>query len=196
MKYNKFTAMITPFINARGNSIMFPPESLEATVNISVQQIYNEYRWTWLLEDETLTSLTALWDNFSQDLKYPVKYHLEAEQDWWTLNPVRSINDLNSGSYWVFNKTFIVADEWTCTVTYLRDYNFLNYVSNSTQEIPLPDKLVPALYYLVLSQLDLIDVQQSQWQPANNFNKYQYEISNLKANDIWFESTLISGNAQ
>jgi hypothetical protein len=52
------------------------------------------------------------------------------------------------------------------------------------------------LYYLVLSQLDMVDVQQLAWQPTANFNKYQYEIKNLTANDVWYEAQLIWGNPQ
>lgn len=196
MKYNKFDAMIIPFINARWNSIMFPSESKETTVNVSVQQIYNEYKWMWLLEDEALNNFTAVWDNFTKELKYPIKYHLWVEKDWGSISMKNWINDLTSGSYVVDNKDLIVTEDWEYTISYLRDYEFLSYAGNPTLEIPLPDKLIPALYYLVLSQLDLVDVQQLQWQTTSNFSKYQYEIANLKANDIWYESQLISGNAQ
>lgn len=196
MKYNKFTAMINPFINARWNSIMFPPEALETTINISIQQIYNEYKWSWLVEDESLSITKALWDNFIKELLYPVKYHIGLSIDWADQSVQQSINDVSDGSYAIKWKDIIVWTEWDYEFTYLRWYEFLWYKSDSSLEMPIPEKCIPALYYLVLSQLDLIDVQQLQWQPTSNFTKYQYEISNLKLDDIWYEQTLISGNAQ
>jgi hypothetical protein len=68
--------MIYPFINARGNSIMFPPESLQATINLSVQQIYNEYKWSWLFVDEEINTFTDLTRYYTADIVNPVKYVL------------------------------------------------------------------------------------------------------------------------
>lgn len=198
MKYNTFLSMIQPFINARGNSIIFPPQSIEATVNLSVQQIINEYKWSWLLEDETVDTFTNVWNYYTAKLTYPCKYALwlEYTEDNNTkeLTPEHSTTGIDEDIYKINLDTLYVKEEKTYTFTYLRDYNFLNYVSDSSLDIPLPDKCIPALYYLVLSQLDMIDVQQLQWQPVNNFNKYQYEMKNLKENDMSYEAQLIWSN--
>jgi len=195
MNYNKFVSMITPFINARGNSIMFPPESLETTINIAIQQIYNEYRWWWLITDETINEFNVLWDVYVWQLETPVKYLISCSKWSQELNPCSSKQDLTNTSYMVKWTSLIVRDNEEHVVTFLKDYNFINYTSEWTTKIPLPDKLIPALYYLVLSQLDLVDVQQLQWQPSANFSKYQYEINNAKLDDTQFSQTLTSNNS-
>jgi len=55
---------------------MFPPQTIEATVNLSVQQIYNEYKWMWLLTDEEISTFTDLTRYFTADIANPVKYVL------------------------------------------------------------------------------------------------------------------------
>ena len=37
---------------------MFPPQAIEATVNLSVQQIYNEYKWKFKFLDEIIDTFT------------------------------------------------------------------------------------------------------------------------------------------
>lgn len=207
MLYNTFLWMIMPFINARGNSIMFPPQSIEATVNLSVQQIYNEYKWSWLLEDEEISTFTDLTKYYTADIANPVKYILWLEYidntTKYELFPEHSttqlwIRDSNVTNYNYVQKdqTLYLYEQHDYTLTYIKDYTFQWYVSNPSTEIPIPNKMIPALYYLVLSQLDLIDAQQLQGQPANNFNKYQYEIKNAKSNDMWYDAQLIWANPQ
>ena len=110
--------------------------------------------------------------------------------------PEHSTTQINKTTYVARDQTLYTEEEHNYTLTYIRDYTFLWYVANSSTEIPIPNRFIPALYYLVLSQLDMIDAQQLQWQPANNFNKYQYEIKNLKANDMWYEAQLVWANPQ
>ena len=201
MLYNQFLWLVRPFINARWNSIMFPPQSLEATVNISVQQIYNEYKWSWLFTDEDISAFTDLTKYFVADIANPVKYILGLEyqnENDYTIEmfPEHSRTQIDETTYTTEWQTLLVKEEHDYTLTYIKDYTFMAYAANPSLEIPIPNNVLPALYYLVLSQLDLVDAQQLQWQPANNFNKYQYEIKNLKANDMWYEAKLIWGNPQ
>ena len=201
MLYNSFLYLVMPFVNARWNSIMFPPQTIEATVNLSVQQIYNEYKWMWLLTDEEISTFTDLTRYFTADIANPVKYVLWLEySDTWgntiEMTPEHSTTEITETLYVQREQLLYLKEEHDYTLTYIRDYTFLWYVADSTLQIPLPTRFIPALYYLVLSQLDLIDAQQLSGQPANNFNKYQYEMKNLKANDMWYESQLIWGNPQ
>jgi len=201
MLYNSFLWLIYPFINARWNSIMFPPQSLEATINISIQQIYNEYKWSWLLEDEDITEFTDLTKYFTAQVANPIKYILWLEYtDSWDnvieMFPEHSRTQISETTYSKRWQTLLLKEEHEYIFTYIKDYSFLSYVANPSTEIPIPTSFLPALYYLVLSQLDLVDAQQLQWQPANNFNKYQYEMKNMKANDMWYEALLTWGNPQ
>jgi len=68
--------------------------------------------------------------------------------------------------------------------TYYKQYSFVNYLADTWIELPVPDNFIPALYYLVISQIDMIYVQQLESQPVSNFNKYQYEIDKLKKDDL------------
>lgn len=203
MQYNTFLAMIIPFINARWNSIMFPPQSIEATVNLSVQQIYNEYKWKFKFVDEIIDTFVDTWTYFVWTTAFPIQYSLWLEYTENTivkeLRPEHSVtefDELENAIYVVWTDNIKVREEQTYTFTYVKDYLFLSYVADPSLEIPLPNRFIPALYYLVLSQLDLIDVQQLQGQPANNFNKYQYEMKNLKDNDMQYSAQLIWANPQ
>ncbi len=193
-------SMVRPFINARWNSIMFPPESLETTTNVAVQQIYNEYKWSWKVLDETVDTFVSNGNNYIATLANQCQYALwlESEENDIVTEyyPELSVTQLDDYKYLIQWDKLTVTTEKTYTFTYIKDYEFLPYASDGSLEIPIPNKFIPALYYLVLSQLDLIDVQQLQWQPVNNFNKYQYEIKNLKDNDRWFESVFVWANPQ
>jgi len=187
---------------------MFPPESLQATINLSVQQIYNEYKWSWLFVDEEINTFTDLTRYYTADIVNPVKYVLWLEYDDTNTNtielfPEHSITQLSKRTDSNSNCKYVQKDqllylheEHDYILTYIKDYVFQPYATTAGIDIPIPNKCIPALYYLVLSQLNLIDVQQLAGQPANNFNKYQYEIKNLKANDMWYEAQLLWANPQ
>jgi hypothetical protein len=76
------------------------------------------------------------------------------------LNPEHSTTQLNSTTFIARDQTLYVTSEQNYTLSYIRDYIFLPYVNTPSLNIPLPTKCIPALYYLVLSQLDMVDVQQ------------------------------------
>lgn len=198
MRYNSFMAMIIPFVNSRGELFVFPPEALEATVNLSIQQIYNEYKWSWLLTEDTLSTFNDAWTYLIKEGTNPIKYSLWVEKTLnWTdsdLVPARSITELSECTYLINGSNLIVSEEATYIHSYLRDYTFQSYLSDPSMELDIPEKFIPALYYLVLSQIDLIDAQQLQWQPASNFNKYVYEMKNLSSNDMMFSAQLIWAN--
>lgn len=199
MLYNSFVWMIRPFINARGNSLVFPPEAIQATINVCVQQIYNEYKWSWQLVDEDVTTFTELPNYFTADITHPIKYILWLEYTDDGDNTIelfceRSRTQIDEDNYAKLWQKLLLKEEHDYVFTYIKNYTFLQYSNETSLDIPVPDSHIPALYYLVLSQLDLIDVQQLVWQPANNFNKYQYEMKNLKDNDIWYELQLIWAN--
>lgn len=190
MKYSEFYSMIFPVINARGNSMLYSRESIMNIVNIWIQQIYNEYRWSFLFDTvEVLKwNITPFSWYFKYNLIERIKQPLQLSYlDWNTyipLNPAKSLLDFNEQTFLAYGKELFMKEKKDYLFTYYKQYTFKDYLTNMGVELPIPDNFIPALYYLVLSQIDMIYVQQLDWQPSSNFNKYQYEIDKLKKDDL------------
>ena len=60
MQYSSFVALIFPIINSRGNSMLYTKPGLEAIINICIQQIYNEYRWSFQFKTIELPKLAQV----------------------------------------------------------------------------------------------------------------------------------------
>lgn len=190
MKYSEFYSMIFPVINARGNSMLYSKEWIMNVTNLAIQQIYNEYRWSFLFD--TVEVLEWNIANYLSYYKYNlidwVKQPLQLSYLDWDryipLNPAKSLLDFNDQTFLAYGKELFMKEKKDYLFTYYKQYSFVNYLADTWIELPVPDSFIPALYYLVISQIDMIYVQQLESQPVSNFNKYQYEIDKLKKDDL------------
>jgi hypothetical protein len=83
-----------------------------------------------------------------------------------------------------YNKEVTVHKDKECYFSYFQQYEFKDYLADTWVELPIPTSFIPALYYLVLSQIDPIYVQQAEGQIYNHYNKYQLEINKLKQDEV------------
>ena len=201
MKYNEFESMIIPFINVRWWDIIYPYESLSVAIENGIQDIYNEYKWSWtvnsaklVVDDWTDGNWYYLYDmgNVKQVIA------LEKFSEDWTyegeFTEVKKITDLNETTFLVSGNNLIVAEPIIVTATYMIDYTWRLFNKDTSVEIPLPNKMIPALYYLVLSQIDIIEVTQAESQTYSNYGKYTNKIKTLKENDLPMATSLAWGN--
>ena len=107
MKFNEFESMIVPFINVRGWDIVYPYESLSVAVHNAIQDIYNEYRWSWLLNTKKIEE--ADWTDWNWYYLY----------DMWNIKFVDTLEVLNT-STWIQE-----AYEKVTTVTELDEKKYL-----------------------------------------------------------------------
>jgi hypothetical protein len=186
MRYNQFRNMLLPFINSRWQWYIFNKESLDVSINIALQQLYNAYQWSFLIHSESITpdEFTGVegyaYATTDYNIKYPIAMDVEVDDEVIAYERWKLIIEITENRYLANWNRIIVKEPNKCTFYYYRDYSFQNFLENETLDLWIPDWLVPALYYLVLSIIDLIDVQQAEWQVGNNFNKYQYEIEMCK----------------
>jgi len=201
MKYNEFESMIVPFINVRGWDIVYPYESLSVAIENGIQDIYNEYKWSWLINSAGLTEESWIDSNwyYSYDMGN-VKEVLALEQfdtDWTYLGEfvqVKKITDLSENTFLVSGSYLIASQPIIVTATYMIDYTWRLFNRDTSADIPMPDKIIPALYYLVLSQIDIIEVTQAESQTYSNYWKYTNKIKTLKENDLPIATSLAWGN--
>ena len=196
MKYSEFYDTIFPVINARWNSMLYSKEWISSMVNLSIQQIYNEYRWSFLYVSESILSwnATTYLDRYKYNLLNKVKLPISLSYLDWDryidMGPAKSLLDLDKTTFLVYNDELYFKELKDYLFCYYKQYKFINYLADTWVELQIPDSFIPALYYLVLSQIDMIYVQQADWEYKSNFNKYQYEIDKLKKDDlppaIWF----------
>jgi hypothetical protein len=209
MQYSKLYAMIHPFINARWNSMIFTAEWLEAVVNNGIQQIHNEYNWSWLYDTITVPSwdFTLVWNKYEatilNKIKTPMsldyltwtwKYVPESEYNYSSLRLWKTILELTDETFVAYSKKVTVTKQKEYLFSYYRDYEYQEFILNPWLDLRIDDRFIPALYYLVLSQLDMLNAQQAEWSQASNFSKYQYEITKLKVNDLQTATSFIWWN--
>lgn len=206
MLYNDFENMIRPFLNIRWTSFLYTRKAIEVTINLAVQQIYNEYRWSFLfhtilIKDTDWVQWQYGWEYEPVDLiKYPVEVRMNDE----ILDPAKSLNDFGiegeRRNFLFLDGKLIVKHKYDAKFSYFRQYRFIPYETwlpeDRTQDIQLPDSFIPALYYLVLSQLDMLYVQQGEWQVVNNYSKYANEIDKLKLDDLPWATSFYWANPQ
>lgn len=190
MKYSEFYDTIFPVINARWNSMLYSKEWISSMINLSIQQIYNEYRWSFLYVSENILSwnATTYLDRYKYNLLNKVKLPISLSYLDWDryidMDPAKSLLDLDKTTFLAYNKELYFKELKDYLFCYYIQYEFINYLADTWVELRLPDSFIPALYYLVLSQIDMIYVQQADWEYRSNFNKYQYEIDKLKKDDL------------
>lgn len=201
MRYNEFESMIVPFINVRWWDIVYPYESLSVAIENGIQDIYNEYKWSWLINSSKL--IESDWTDGNWYYWYDmwnIKSILALEKfdaNWnyeWEFTEVKRITDLTDETFLVSGTYLIVSAPIIVTATYMKDYEWKLFNRDTSIEIPMPDKMIPALYYLVLSQIDIIEVTQADSQTYSNYWKYTNKIKTLKENDLPIATSLAWGN--
>jgi len=193
MNYSEFYSMLLPYLNIRGNSMLFTQASISYNTNIAIQQIYNEYRWAFQFKTIILNSFIQVGTKYKATIVDSVKYPVEVnykdksyncENITETLTPSKSILDFNEWTFMYYNKEVTVHKDKECYFSYFQQYEFKDYLADTWVELPIPTSFIPALYYLVLSQIDPIYVQQAEGQIYNHYNKYQLEINKLKQDEV------------
>jgi len=216
MRWWDFTSTIQPFINVRWGSVIYPQESLSVAINNWIQDIYNEYDWSWLVTTTIIKEED--WEDSGQGFfictkLWPIKRMLSFDVNNWdrvynaSLIEVKTIpslsgkeadsqfNNHNPASTFMINDTDIYSlVKHNGVITYRRDYVWDLFNTDWTKLIPLPDRFIPALYYLVLSQIDLIEVVQADDQSYSNYGKYANKIKTLKESDTHMVSKIWWGN--
>jgi len=181
--------MIIPFINVRWGDIVYPYESLQVATQNWIQDIYNEYRWSWQLNTRKIETTDWTDSNWYYSLDLGNVKWIEAFEVVWDLytaeyEVVKKLTDLWDNKV-LFHGTYVIcATAVEASVTYLEDHTWNLFMSDTSVEIPLPERFIPALYYLVLSQIDIIEVTQAENQTYANYWKYTNKIKTLKENDL------------
>ena len=201
MKYNEFESMIVPFINVRWWDIVYPYASLSVAIENAIQDIYNEYRWSWLLNTTKVEidwwidwNWYFLYDMWNIKCVLALEVFNEDKQFLEEFTEVKKITDLTDHSFLLHWTYVIVSQPIVASITYLNDYEWRLFAKDTSVDIPMPDKMIPALYYLVLSQIDIIEVVQADSQTYANYWKYTNKIKTLKENDLPIATSLAGWN--
>lgn len=188
MRLNEFEAMIIPFINVRGWDIVYPPESLSVAIQNWIQTIFNEYKWSWLYTTKKINKEDWIDSNwyYTYDLwniKSIETVEYRDTSSYIDYEPVTRITDLWDNKFLRFWNYVIVSEPKDLSISYYDDFTWDLFPTDKSKEVPLPSKFIPALYYLVLSQIDIIEVTQAEWETYTNYWKYTNQITKLKDND-------------
>jgi hypothetical protein len=188
MRLNEFEAMIIPFINVRGWDIVYPPESLSVAIQNWIQTIFNEYKWSWLYTTKKINKEDWIDSNwyYTYDLwniKSIETVEYRDASSYIDYEPVTRITDLWDNKFLRFWNYVIVSEPKDLSISYYDDFTWDLFPTDKSKEVPLPSKFIPALYYLVLSQIDIIEVTQAEWETYTNYWKYTNQITKLKDND-------------
>lgn len=189
MRLNEFESMIIPFINVRWWDIVYPPESLSVSIQNWIQTIYNEYKWSWLYTTKKIKESDWIDSNgyYSYDM-WEIKSieWVQYISENWIIDyeKVTRLTDLWDNKFLQFWNYIIVNKKIDLSISYFYDYTWDLFPTDKAQHLPLPTKFIPALYYLVLSQIDIIEVTQAEWETYTNYGKYSNQIKILKENDI------------
>ena len=191
MKFNEFESMIMPFINVRGWDVLYPYESLSVAIENWIQDIYNEYKWSWLVNTtKVVENEWTDWGNYYWFDLGTIKEALALEvydTDWnfvEEFTEVKRITELTDHTFLMSEGRVIVSAAIIASITFRWDYTWNLFAYDTSTEIPMPNRMMPALYYLVLSQIDIIEVTQAESQTYSNYWKYTNKIKTLKENDI------------
>jgi hypothetical protein len=188
MRLNEFEAMIIPFINVRGWDIVYPPESLSVAIQNWIQTIFNEYKWSWLYTTKKINKEDWIDSNwyYTYDLwniKSIETVEYRDASSYIDYEQVTRITDLWDNKFLRFWNYVIVSEPKDLSISYYDDFTWDLFPTDKSKEVPLPSKFIPALYYLVLSQIDIIEVTQAEWETYTNYWKYTNQITKLKDND-------------
>lgn len=193
MKYWEFISSINPIIGRKGWAFLATTEALDTIVNVCVQIIYSAYKWRFLMEEVIIQEddWVSSGNYFEYNTDYPIRVPILFEWDnsaktqytWVSLRFLlpTTIKDKYVSRPW--ENRIISNTKLTWLFAYYREYTQINYKADTSIEIPLPNSHIPALHYLVLSQLEMIYAQQREAEETTNYQKYQSLINNLKIED-------------
>ena len=187
MKFTELKSMIIPFINVRGWDIIYPYTSLDIAIHNAIQQIFNEYNWSCLF---TSVELKAI--DFTESISYvthetiwPIK-RVEFVMDNTTgiyLKEAKNLTELTDNHFLRFWDYIILTKARDCTLWYYKWYLWDIFQATADRDLPLPNTFIPALYYLILSQIDMIEISQPDQEVRTNYRKYLDQITLLKNQD-------------
>lgn len=178
--------MIIPFINVRGGDIVYPREALNVAVQNGIQQIYNEYNWSWLFNSiEIKKDEFKDWNIYFWYDMWPLK-NITLVMNNHTkvyLDEAKNLTELNCNTYLRHWNYILMRTPADITVGFYKDYEWILPQPGWSTEIPMPNTMIPSLYYLVLSQIDMIEVVQPEQETRTNYNKYRDQITLKKNSD-------------
>lgn len=196
MLTNKFYSVIRPFFITRWSSELATNDMIDNYVNLCIQDIYNRHNWLFKKVNQNLT-YTAYWEWYRKwETTYDIATLISAQDNNWNnLNPsFRRISeqtwydpftevDIN---IW---KNFIITRDNVDTlyVEYIREYTWFTYEAMKNEELPIPNKFIPALTLLVYDYASPL----SYFEDDNTVPRYQIadkQLEYIKSNDSISES--------
>lgn len=193
--------MLAPFINVRWWDIIYPDESIDVAIQNWIQDIYNEYNWSWLYTSTSKKKEDFIDGNWYYLVELPVNKSIWSvhsfDDDWnwlWELEEIKQLVDLRDNNFLKHWNYIITTKPINATISYFKDFEWTLFEYDAALEIPMPNKMIPALYYLVLSQIDIIEVTQATNETYDNYNKYANKIETLKSTDPIIATSIAWGN--
>lgn len=193
MLYNQLESILHPFFMSRWGSFLANKDVIWNMINLVIQDIYNEYNWNYKFVSESIDSFKVIWNNNVFVSSKDIDCFTEAiDSRWKRINPtiwiLRQTDDFNfSKNNIYFSTTSSIT--WI-KITYTTPYIWYNPGKDGWNNIPLPDKFIPAIMKLVYdyaSPISLFDGEQS---TIDFFGHYRSRIQVLKELDVVAENVV------
>lgn len=176
MLYNQLFTMIKPFFISRWGWALSNTDMLESYVNISIQDVWNFYDWTFKIKQEVLTTPEASWEFLKWKLSSPIDRTIDLyDEHWNSLQPTswRLDND-NECKIW-YDFILTTTDIESIDVRYYSSFEFIEYNTNWTDTLPMPNKFLPALLNKIYDLASPI----SYFEDDNVVPRYQIAVRQL-----------------
>lgn len=204
--YWVFHSNIKPYITVRGWEFLTPAALLQSNINYGIQMIYNKTRWdfnftTCIITEDQWEEVTTWDDTVSYYIFDLDKHDHRYVLDWATglrgsemvkwYEEVKTVADLwqeGTNNKWMqWGNAIIIREKETVTLSFYKGYKFLDYNSEhvGSERIPLPSAFLPALDFLIKSNVDMIAVNTADGENVDNYKKYQSQITDLKSKNRW-----------
>jgi len=206
MHYWQLHSALEPYTTVRGWEFLTPASLLQTTINYAIQIIYNKTRWdfnkTSIVIDIKDWTKVETWTNnvwyYIYNLSDGQIPYLLDDALWlrWDgknkpYDEVQSISELwvdpapNKWMQW--DNSIIIRTPETVTLTFFKWYIFLDYTADDLSKhiIPLPESFIPALDFLIKSNIDGIAVNSAVWETTDNYSKFQSQIRDLLKKNRW-----------
>ena len=196
MLYNQLEWLLHPFFLSRWWSSLAWIDNIETYINLAIQDVYNEWNWSWIIKYEKISNFTI--ENWFKRFvsEFDIEQIIECKNmDWDDLYAVSWIIDRHD---W-YNRNFRFSwkniyfsensniEEFE--ISYVKKYIWYNSKKDWTNPIPLDDKFIPAILksiYDYTSPINLFEWEQTQ---VDYFWHYTNRINKLKDKDALSEST-------
>jgi hypothetical protein len=143
---NQVYSFIRPFFVSRWGWALSTTEMLESYINISCQDVWNYYQWSFKIKTETIETSSVNWEYLKWETTYPIESIIDIYDDEWNQiipmsGKVKNYTECNVWDNFILTTTDIKSIE----IRYYKQYEWISLANDGTKALQFPNRFVPPI---------------------------------------------------